>query len=69
MDAHRLMSVEHNPEGSSRGLDIDVPYLGSVKIDLQATSDFMSIAWRKRVTRGCLTILRRPHPTLTPALL
>jgi hypothetical protein len=40
IDAHRLMGVEHKPDGSSRGLDIDVPYLGSVKIDLQATSDF-----------------------------
>jgi hypothetical protein len=40
MDAHRLMALEHKPDGSSRGLDIDVPYLGSVKIDLQATSDF-----------------------------
>ena len=40
MDAHRLMAVEHQPDGSSRGLEIAVPYLGSVKIDLQATSDF-----------------------------
>ena len=40
MDAHRLMAVEHTADGSSRGLDIYVPYLGSVKLDLQATSDF-----------------------------
>jgi hypothetical protein len=39
MDAHRLMAVEHDPDGS-RGTDVDVPYLGSVRIVLQANSDF-----------------------------
>lgn len=39
MDAHRLMAVEHYPNGS-RGVDVDVPYLGSVRINLQASSDF-----------------------------
>ena len=39
-DAHRLMAVQHHPDGSSRGVDVDVPYLGSVKVDLQANSDF-----------------------------
>jgi hypothetical protein len=38
-DAHRLMAVEQYPNGS-RGVDVAVPYLGSVKIKLQANSDF-----------------------------
>jgi hypothetical protein len=39
MDAHRLMAVEHDPNGS-HGVGVDVPYLGSVRVDLQATGDF-----------------------------
>jgi len=39
MDSHRLMVVTHNDTGS-RGEDVEVPYLGSVQINLQATSDF-----------------------------
>lgn len=38
-DAHRLMAVEQTADGS-RGLDVAVPYLGSVKVNLQATTDF-----------------------------
>ena len=39
-DAHRLMAIEHDPSGGSRGVSVDVPYLGSVKVGLRANSDF-----------------------------
>jgi hypothetical protein len=40
IDAHRLMAVEHYPHGGSRGLDVEVPYLGSVKVHLKANAGF-----------------------------
>jgi len=40
MDAHRLMAVEHYTDGGSRGADVNVPYLGSMKVSLQAKTDF-----------------------------
>ena len=40
MDAHRLMAVEHCTNGGSRGVDVDVPYLGGVEVSLRATSEF-----------------------------
>ncbi|MDQ6664909.1 MAG: hypothetical protein M3Z23_11000 [Acidobacteriota bacterium] len=39
MDAHRLRAVEHFENGS-RGIDVQVPYLGSVQIQWRANSDF-----------------------------
>lgn len=40
MDAHRLMTVEYYPNGGYRGIDVEVPYLGSVKVSLRANSEF-----------------------------
>ena len=39
-DAHRIMALEESPGGGTRGLDVDVPYLGSVRIQLAAVTDF-----------------------------
>ena len=38
-DSHRIMAIKEEP-GRSIGLDIKVPYLGSVPITMQATTDF-----------------------------
>ena len=38
-DAHRLMEIKHDPNESC-GVDVEVPYLGSVQINLQASTDF-----------------------------
>lgn len=39
MDAHRLMTIEELENGS-RGVDVDVPYLGSLSVTVQAPGDF-----------------------------